>query len=138
MYKGIQAYVVLCFKPALQYTVFERVKASLVATRKNKTLSASESFLLGMMARTISTILIFPYLRAKVVLQTSTTSATSSIPKMLRTMYENGGVASWYQGLGPELTRGVLSSAFMLMIKEQLSTLVYELLHGPSTQQLTR
>ena len=53
-------------------------------------------------------------------------------------MYENGGVASWYQGLGPELTRGVLSSAFMLMIKEQLSTLVYELLHGPSTQQLTR
>lgn len=134
MYKGIQAYVVLCFKPALQYTVFERVKASLVANRKNKTLSASESFLLGMMARTISTILIFPYLRAKVVLQTSTTSATRSIPQMLQTMYQNGGVASWYQGLGPELTRGVLSSAFMLMIKEQLSTLVYDLLHGPSIQ----
>jgi solute carrier family 25 (peroxisomal adenine nucleotide transporter), member 17 len=138
MYKGIQAYVVLCFKPALQYTVFERVKASLVANRKNKTLSASESFLLGMMARTISTILIFPYLRAKVVLQTSTTSATRSIPQMLQTMYQNGGVASWYQGIGPELTRGVLSSAFMLMIKEQLSTLVYDLLHGPTIQQLTR
>ena len=138
MYKGVQAYVVLCFKPALQYTVFERVKAALVANRRNKTLSASESFLLGMVARTISTVLIFPYLRAKVVLQTSDSPTTTSIPDMLRAMYTKGGLASWFQGLGPELTRGVLSSALMLMIKEQLSTVVYNLVHGPTKKQLTR
>jgi solute carrier family 25 (peroxisomal adenine nucleotide transporter), member 17 len=138
MYKGIQAYVVLCFKPALQYTVFERVKASLVANRRNKSLTATESFFLGMVARTISTILIFPYLRAKVVLQTSTTATNTSIPQMLGAMYNKGGLVSWFQGLGPELTRGVLSSAFMLMIKEQLSTLVYEMIHGPSKTSLGR
>ena len=57
---------------------------------------------------------------------------------MLRAMYTKGGLASWFQGLGPELTRGVLSSALMLMIKEQLSTVVYNLVHGPTKKLLTR
>ena len=50
MYKGIQAYVVLCLKPALQYTIFEQVKAVIVKTRRSKHLSAAEAFLLGMIA----------------------------------------------------------------------------------------
>ena len=44
MYKGIQAYYVLCFKPALQYTVFEQVKAALLVSRKEKKLSAKKEF----------------------------------------------------------------------------------------------
>lgn len=131
MYKGIQAYTVLCLKPALQYTVFEQVKTAVIQDRANKSLNAAESFVLGMVARTISTIFIFPYLRAKVVLQTSKSSSSAdgsgkklSIPSMLADMYSEGGFASWFQGLGPELTRGVLSSALMLMIKEQIATMV--------------
>ena len=119
MYKGIQAYTVLCLKPALQYTVFEQVKAAVVVNRPNGRLMAAEAFVLGMVARTISTICIFPYIRAKVMLQTSS-KANSSIPQMLTEMYQKEGLASWFQGLGPELTRGVLSSALMLMIKDQI------------------
>jgi hypothetical protein len=44
-------------------------------------------------------------------------------------------LAEWFQGLGPELTRGVLSAALMLMIKEQIVTLVDVALYG--TQKLT-
>ena len=125
MYKGIQAYSVLCLKPALQYTVFEQVKATVVANRgPGGRLLAAEAFVLGMVARTISTICIFPYIRAKVVLQTSSSSSTTSIPQMLREMYAEGGLGAWFQGLGPELTRGVLSSALMLMIKEQIGQAV--------------
>ena len=137
MYKGIQAYTVLCLKPALQYTVFERVKETIVAGRVQKKLNVAESFVLGMVARAVSTVCIFPYLRAKVVLQSKGTNGnqpTQSIPAMLKEMYrEGGGFAAWFQGLGPELTRGVLSSALMLMIKEQLASVVQSILVGQKT-----
>lgn len=86
-----------------------------------------------MLARTVSTIAIFPYVRAKVVLQTQNVgdSTKESIPVMLHEMYTKGGLAAWFQGLGPELTRGVLSSALMLMIKEQITSLVHVALYGP-------
>lgn len=133
MYKGIQAYTVLCLKPALQYTVFEQVKATVVANRNVKVLGAAEAFVLGMIARAISTVCMFPYLRAKVVLQA--TGRKISIPKLLSEMAQQpGGIANWFQGLGPELTRGVLSAALMLMIKEQIGQVVQSALSGGSQQ----
>lgn len=131
MYKGIEAYSVLCLKPALQYTVFEQVKATVVASRPSKMLNAAEAFVLGMIARTISTVLIFPYLRAKVVLQTS--GKKVPIPELLRDMHQQGGMSNLFQGIGPELTRGVLSSALMLMIKDQIGHFV-ETTIGASSQ----
>ncbi|KAI2507076.1 hypothetical protein MHU86_7345 [Fragilaria crotonensis] len=49
------------------------------------------------------------------------------------------GLASWFQGLGPELTRGVLSSALMLMIKDQIGFAVQAAIaanqaHGKKSQ----
>jgi adenine nucleotide transporter 17 len=132
----------LCLKPALQYTIFEQVKATIVAGRAQKHLNAAESFILGMVARTISTVFIFPYIRAKVVLQTSKSNEdgkpATSIPDMLREMYKDGGFAAWFQGLGPELTRGVLSSALMLMIKEQIGQMVQSALEPQPNKRLHR
>lgn len=137
MYKGIEAYSVLCLKPALQYTVFEQVKATIVSSRPSKMLNAAEAFVLGMIARAISTVLIFPYLRAKVVLQTS--GEKMSVPDLLRDMYKQGGIGNLFQGIGPELTRGVLSSALMLMIKDQIGHFVESTIVGSSqTNQYSR
>lgn len=179
MYKGIQAYYVLCFKPALQYTVFEQVKGIILQNRKQKSLSAPEAFLLGMVARTVATVAVFPFVRAKVVMQSrkkskqhqneqpkedvngdggdggdgdikggsdgdqqnenqsqqpSTTAANKddeSVWTLLKEMYESGGLAALYQGLGPELTRGVFSAALMLMIKEKINGGIKTALYGP-------
>ena len=137
MYKGIQAYYVLCFKPALQYTVFEQVKSTVLATRKEKTLSAAEAFLLGMVARTVATVAVFPFVRAKVVMKSRKKNSTSegvaadpSVLELLGEMYEKGGVSALYQGLGPELTRGVFSAALMLMIKEKINGGIKTALYG--------
>lgn len=148
MYKGIQAYTVLCLKPAIQYTVFEQVKTIMLArkrllqssgnTSKRKrgeadTLTAMEAFFLGMIARTVATIITFPYLRAKVVLQSqkvkegddsSGMSNKPNIPSMIAKMYMSGGLGECFQGLGPELTRGVFSAALMMMVKEKISMIV--------------
>lgn len=151
MYKGIQAYYVLCLKPAIQYTVFEQVKRimlmrkkllknGLVSNDKNQqeTLTATEAFILGMVARTIATVAVFPYLRAKVMLQSQKTkggtsdssaaNSTPNIPSMILQMYSSGGLGECFQGIGPELTRGVFSAALMLMCKEKISFVVQKAL----------
>lgn len=152
MYKGIQAYIVLCLKPSMQYTLFEQLKKMLLAGRGEKKnsrtnrrdiqrrqeLSAMEAFFLGMFARTVATIAVFPYLRAKVMLQCAADtkkdhedkSAPTSIPLMLVEMYKDGGLQNLFQGLGPELTRGVLSAALMLMVKEKITGGVSAILRG--------
>lgn len=153
MYKGIQAYTVLCLKPSIQYTLFEQLKKIHLARRAvnqssnhhrrsvvQQQLSALEAFVLGMFARTVATMVVFPYLRAKVMLQSSNNDddnngndgkkAPTSIPQMLMAMYREGGLRTLFQGLGPELTRGVLSAALMLMVKEKISGGVSKLLRG--------
>ena len=162
-YKGIQAYYVLCLKPALQYTVFEQVKAIWVKNRKVKTLGAAEAFLLGMIARTIATAICFPYLRAKVLMQKAKSSSSDdknddkivangenivngtapaekqiTMSGVLWAALESDGIAGLYQGLGPELTRGIFSAALMLMIKERISGTVRQLLGETSSSSSAR
>jgi len=135
MYKGIQAYTVLCLKPSIQYTVFEQVKEIILIRKRlqakgsgrkglQESLSAIEAFLLGMVARTVATIAVFPYLRAKVMLQSQSSQRSGekpNIPAMITQMYNNGGLGEMFQGIGPELTRGVFSAALMMMVKEKIS-----------------
>jgi len=164
-YKGIQAYWILCFKPALQYTIFEQFKAWILRLRQVRggkderrksasQLSAGEAFLLGMFSRTVATLVVFPFVRAKVRMQSlartrtspqssdstvvsietsspasSADSSTPNIWKLLAENYTNGGVKALYQGLGPELTRGVLSAALMMMVKERISGGIKNILH---------
>jgi len=137
MYKGIQAYTILCLKPSIQYTVFEQVKQIILLTRNkshnvrkgsNQSLTALESFLLGMIARAIATIAVFPFIRAKVLLQSGSLKQSDGkqpdVFAMLLDMCRDGGVANLFQGLGPELSRGVLSAALMMMVKEKIASLV--------------
>jgi len=154
-YKGIQAYTVLCLKPAIQYTVYEQVKKIVLATRRVKknnaagttaaraaaivdeSLSAAEAFFLGMFARIVATMLTYPYLRAKVMLQSTYGNAKvkPTIPQMISEQFSSGGVWGLYQGIGPELTRGVFSAALMMMVKERIGVIVRALIEGREQQQ---
>ncbi len=145
MYKGIQAYTILCLKPAIQYTVFEQVKGLMLARKRLSsgmngkiynpdTLTAIEAFLLGMVARTVATICTFPYLRAKVMLQSQKkangpNNEKINIPSMIAKMYMTDGLSECFHGLGPELTRGVFSAALMMMMKEKIAFVVRKALN---------
>lgn len=156
----MSAYTLLCLKPALQYTVFEQVKTAVVAKRQQKKLSASEAFLLGMVARAIATVVVFPFLRAKVLMQTqqkggeddgnSDSSANDtntntgngvsnnmSMVALLSKIFSEQGWSGIFQGLGPELTRGVFSAALMLMIKERIGDTVKAMLSSKQKKKGT-
>ncbi|KAG3118501.1 hypothetical protein PI124_g3307 [Phytophthora idaei] len=140
LYKGLGAYFVLCLQPAIQYTVFERLKGIYLRKFKqaSQALGALEAFMLGAIARSIATLVLFPYIRAKVLMQsnkkkqtaatdlkqgqsnTCTESKKETIASTLQRVYTEEGPLAFYRGLGPELTRGALSSALMLMIKEKI------------------
>ena len=188
LYGGAAAFVVLCMRPAIQFVCFERLKDAILRGRSPcatgaavggrgapQQLSAVEAFACGAVARAVATVIIYPYIRAKVLAMTASkekaraaveprvepgagtrnglggrngdeetggcTSGSrgvggggsgggsgggagsitgrSSISSLLRVIVATDGVSGLYRGIGPELFRGMLSSAVMLMIKEQ-------------------
>ncbi|KAI9914150.1 hypothetical protein PsorP6_005752 [Peronosclerospora sorghi] len=144
LYKGLGAYFVLCLQPAIQYTVFERLKNMYLRKLKqaSHSLGAVDAFVLGAIARSIATLILYPYIRAKVLIQANqkkkqnimknmeqgqeirATTRQETIASTLQRVYKEEGPLALYRGLGPELTRGALSSALMLMIKEKIQVYI--------------
>lgn len=181
----------LCLRPAIQFAVFERLKALKLAARKktsgatsNLGLSALEAFVLGALARAVATVAVYPYTRAKVMAQVSTqargaettaaaaataaavgetsaqgstndddtaaasvaasadTASTPSSPPppplpvpqtllaSMHTIFAEDGIAGLFHGLGPEVFRGMLSGAVMLMVKEKIENATRLALQG--------
>mmetsp|Transcript_6387 Transcript_6387/g.8452 ORF Transcript_6387/g.8452 Transcript_6387/m.8452 type:complete len:335 (+) Transcript_6387:45-1049(+) len=138
-YKGWAAYTVLCLKPAIQYTVYEKLKTIYLlqeSARRKQTvteLTLTQAFLLGAVSRAIATIIIFPYQRAKVLAMSSRSSEKESqsflaMASMLYKILQEEGFGSLYQGIGPEISRGVLSAALMLATKEKIGGFVKQIL----------
>jgi hypothetical protein len=120
-YKALPAFVVLCLKPAIQYAIFEKLKAALLKGRRGAqtSLTALEAFCLGAVARMVSTVATFPYQRAKFIKQ-GDPSSNRTIGETVVHIINTQGVRGLFTGLQPDLQRGVLSSALMLMTKERL------------------
>jgi adenine nucleotide transporter 17 len=127
-YRGLWAYAVLCCRPAIQYTVFEQLRTLVLRSRQraangrpSTSLTSIEAFALGAMARAIATFFVYPFIRAKVMAQAASTEPRSkSISGSLKGILATEGVAGLYRGVKPELFRGMLSAAIMLMIKERV------------------
>lgn len=121
-YAGVSSYIPLCITPAVTNTFFTQIK-NLVLKSRGKPLGSSlpllESFLLGAVARTIAVCLMFPFLRAKTLIQGGSMKETSALA-VIKALVKKNGILSLYNGLGPELLRGVLSSAVTLMMKERI------------------
>uniref|UniRef100_A0A7S1XZ49 Uncharacterized protein n=2 Tax=Phaeomonas parva TaxID=124430 RepID=A0A7S1XZ49_9STRA len=139
LYRGWEAYLFLCWRPAVQYAIYDQLKALLLKAKRRKELTSAEAFLLGAVSRAIATIILFPYARAKVVAQAGKNAsadrpeeerASASMVSVLVQIYRDEGVPGLFQGLGPELVRGVFSAALMLMVKEKLTASVKRALLG--------
>jgi hypothetical protein len=61
---------------------------------------------------------------------TSDGGKKKTIPQMIAEQLSTGGVSGLYQGIGPELTRGVFSAALMMMVKERIGVVVKTMIDG--------
>lgn len=95
-YRGLAASVLLCVNPAIYNTVFDQLKARLLARiqarsggRRVVALSTLQAFALGVIAKAIATLLTYPYIRAKMVMQAAS-----------RAKRENTGTGAAASGAG--------------------------------------
>ncbi|EKX40195.1 hypothetical protein GUITHDRAFT_113675 [Guillardia theta CCMP2712] len=122
LYTGILTNFILCLNPAIKHMVFDQVKARILKGRR--ALSAMQSFFLGAVATAIASTATFPAARVRAILQSSSLTEVKRekwiAVHILREIIRKDGFSSLYKGLGPQLMKGVLSSALLLATKEKI------------------
>lgn len=148
-FDGLGASLVLTSNPAVQYTVFEQLKNRLVAKQRAEAagsrhadstspvvLSAFAAFLLGALSKTIATVVTYPAIRCKVLIQVGEEKDHEAKQKSIKDplhrppkkmldainiIWHREGALGFYKGLEAQILKTVLSAALMLMIKEKTS-----------------
>ncbi|XP_074592902.1 peroxisomal adenine nucleotide carrier 1-like [Curcuma longa] len=141
-YDGLGISLLLTANPAIQYTVFDQLKQRVLRRQSNKvatentksspaSLSAFSAFLLGAISKSVATVLTYPAIRCKVMIQSADIedgSKQDSQSKRPRTMmgalssiWKYEGIPGFFKGLNAQILKTVLSSALLLMIKEKIS-----------------
>ncbi|KAK9919809.1 hypothetical protein M0R45_028386 [Rubus argutus] len=146
-FDGLGISLLLTANPAIQYTVFDQLKQRLLRGKENKTgkgsspeaLSAFTAFVLGAVSKSIATVLTYPAIRCKVMIQAAdpdddekTKEARpkirKTIPGTLCAIWKREGVPGFFKGLHAQILKTVLSSALLLMIKEKISATTWVLI----------
>jgi solute carrier family 25 (peroxisomal adenine nucleotide transporter), member 17 len=133
-WRGLWPALLLCSNPAIHYTLYDAVKARYISRRsagQSGDLTMYEAFVLGWIAKFISTIATYPLIAAKSKLMaTSSTGVSESLIQCLRDDYRDGGVPTLYRGCTVQLYHTVLKSALMMMLKEKITAVTYKIING--------
>ena len=123
LWRGWKVYAYLCTQPAIQFVLFERLKLLSPGP-----VSSGRAFMFGALARAVAVLITFPFTRARTIIQSRAATKNGekkkpdiSVFQLLVSLVSDQGFLSLYRGFQPELIRGVLSSALMLMIKERVN-----------------
>jgi adenine nucleotide transporter 17 len=118
LFSGAESYFVLAIWPALEMFIFDQIKRSILLSRGlplTAEIRGDLAFALGALGRFLATTIVFPTIRTRSLCQKG---VYPSVPSALRGMYRDGGIALIYQGLAPELIRGVSYNAVIMSVKE--------------------
>ncbi|KAJ7170807.1 mitochondrial carrier domain-containing protein [Mycena crocata] len=148
LWLGIKPGLVLTVNPAITYGVFERVKGIFVAAQikagANDKITPGLSFVIGALSKTLATVVTYPYIMAKVRIQTRSADEEEAriehveLPvahqphhghshklkhpgalDILAQVFQREGMVGWYRGMAAQITKAVLSQALLFMSKEQ-------------------
>merc|ERR1712046_402436 len=122
-YTAIVPISLLTLKPGLQLAFYEAVKRVILARRKGDiALSAFHAFLLGAFSRLLATIVVFPYIRGKQLMQTGRIPGQGtglvSLHRIMIRCVEEHGIGGLYQSMPQELLRACFSSSLMFACRE--------------------
>ncbi|KAK6915565.1 Mitochondrial substrate/solute carrier [Dillenia turbinata] len=135
-FDGLGISLILTSNPAIQYTVFDQLKQRLLTVKQStgsspEALSAFSAFMLGALSKSIATVLTYPLIRCKVMIQAADENddaAKGTQGKRKKTMagvlfaiWRKEGILGYFKGLHAQILKTVLSSALLLMIKEKIS-----------------
>lgn len=145
-FDGLGISLLLTSNPSIQYTVFDQLKQRLLKAKKNKAenkasteaLSAFSAFLLGAISKSIATVLTYPAIRCKVMIQAADSNddeaseaerrSRKTVTGALCAIWKKEGVLGFFKGLHAQILKTVLSSALLLMIKEKITATTWVLI----------
>ncbi|XP_009625700.1 peroxisomal adenine nucleotide carrier 1 [Nicotiana tabacum] len=142
-FDGLGISLLLTSNPAIQYTVFDQLKQHLLKGKEKTTerdaspvvLSAFSAFALGALSKSIATVLTYPAIRCKVMIQAADDEDKKAEPKSSKTIsgvicsiWKKEGILGFFKGLHAQILKTVLSSALLLMIKEKISASTWVLI----------
>jgi hypothetical protein len=128
-------------KPALENTIFDGLKLWRLSSGRSGGrsggLSGVEAFVLGLLARAVCTVCTFPATRGLRIQQGRRREERrektaeeleeeleeveeESLVSVLLSLVRNDGFGGLFVGIGPDIGRGVLSSAIRYSIKEKI------------------
>ncbi|XP_061358599.1 peroxisomal adenine nucleotide carrier 1-like [Gastrolobium bilobum] len=137
-FDGLGISLLLTSNPAIQYTVFDQLKERALRNIRDEddkglspaSLSAFMAFLLGAISKSVATVLTYPAIRCKVMIQAADIDELTSKRKkklqktvsgVLYAIWKREGILGFFKGLQAQILKTVLSSALLLMIKEKIS-----------------
>ena len=145
MWRGFTVSSILTLNPALTFAIFDSLKARLLKLSGSKVLTAAQAFLLGSLSKVIATVLTYPLMRAKSMLQApkakaaaaaASTNATTkakdsgSVPKpppergilsVLRDVIEHEGIGGLYRGCSAQIFTAITKTGILLTTKEKIA-----------------
>jgi hypothetical protein len=145
-FDGLGISLLLTSNPAIQYTVFDQLKQRLLKAKKNKAenkasaeaLSAFSAFVLGAISKSIATVLTYPAIRCKIMIQAADSNddeaseadrrSRKTVAGALCAIWKKEGVLGFFKGLHAQILKTVLSSALLLMIKEKITATTWVLI----------
>ncbi|KAJ7973370.1 peroxisomal adenine nucleotide carrier 1 [Quillaja saponaria] len=145
-FDGLGISLLLTSNPAIQYTVFDQLKHRLLKGKQSKedggsspeSLSALTAFVLGAISKSVATIVTYPAIRCKVMIQATDSNEDGNIktrrkyPKTLSrvlcAIWKREGILGFFKGLHAQILKTVLSSALLLMIKEKIAATTWVLI----------
>ncbi|XVE62990.1 hypothetical protein DITRI_Ditri06bG0163900 [Diplodiscus trichospermus] len=151
-FDGLGVSLLLTSNPAIQYTVFDQLKQQLLKKKRKEAdkasspvvLSAFTAFLLGAISKSVATVLTYPAIRCKVMIQAADPDDDDAAadnktkrarPKSHKTIsgiicaiWRKEGILGFFKGLEAQITKTVLSSALLLMIKEKITATTWVLI----------
>jgi len=145
LWLGLKPGLVLTVNPAITYGVFERMKGAVLLAREkvgdaSTSLGPGLSFALGATSKSLATVVTYPYIMAKVRIQTRQKGAeeeteNGALPApangsarrprdegavdILTRVLRTEGFLGWYKGMSAQILKAVLSQGVLFMSKEQ-------------------
>ncbi|CDP15521.1 unnamed protein product [Coffea canephora] len=151
-FDGLGISLLLTSNPAIQYTVFDQLKQRMLTSKQANNdvgssavaLSALSAFVLGALSKSVATVLTYPAIRCKVMIQAADANdevdkkvkvdskakpkSRKTISSVLCSIWRKEGIPGFFKGLQAQILKTVLSSALLLMIKEKISATTWVLI----------
>ena len=135
LWKGTMISILLVSNPVIQHFLYDFLKRKRLYSRPTNSvrskISATEAFILGAIAKAVSTVATYPLQLAQMLIRMQekgkkegSDSEYGGILQCLTTLYGNGGAKALYSGMEAKVLQSTLASAFTFLTYEQLLGLV--------------